>query len=140
MYELDVTILVLGSVSSSRTSEILRLNDLATNAGFYTKISTNPTDLIRFVGRRFNIIVIDGVGCSDFNVYEITSYFQSVDSVAIVLLVGSDPSEKIRGLHAGADICLPAPINPYQFCASLHAIASRKVGFPDMPVSFLSAK
>ncbi|MDX3893445.1 hypothetical protein [Pusillimonas sp.] len=106
MYDADVVFLLLSSPCSARFVDFLALHNAVANAGFHTVIATSPAQVSHTAGR-LRVLVIDGDPGGDFDPYAVTEALRQVDDAAIMLLTEAMPLASERGLHAGADICLP---------------------------------
>ncbi|GHC40859.1 hypothetical protein GCM10010096_09350 [Alcaligenes pakistanensis] len=123
MYDFDVVFLLIAQPASLRVGDMLGLHDYLAGSGMCTTVATSPTDLAT-IGKRLRIIVIDGEGDSDFDVYAVVAAMRQLDNVAIVLLADETPMARERGLYAGADICLPAWVANADFFRSVIELAS----------------
>ncbi len=123
MYDFDVVFLLIAQPASLRVGDMLGLHDYLAGSGMCTTVATSPTDLAT-IGKRLRIIVIDGEGDSDFDVYAVVAAMRQLDNVAIVLLADETPMTRERGLYAGADICLPAWVANADFFRSVIELAS----------------
>lgn len=123
MYDFDVVFLLIAQPASLRVGDMLGLHDYLAGSGVCTTVATSPTDLAA-TGKRLRIIVIDGEGGSDFDVYAVVAAMRQLDNVAIVLLADDTPMARERGLYAGADLCLPAWVAYADFFRSIIELAS----------------
>ncbi|HCA15573.1 MAG TPA: hypothetical protein DEO64_00305 [Alcaligenes faecalis] len=123
MYDFDVVFLLIAQPASLRVGDMLGLHDYLAGSGMCTTVATSPTDLAT-IGKRLRIIVVDGEGDSDFDVYAVVAAMRQLDNVAIVLLADETPMARERGLYAGADICLPAWVANADFFRSVIELAS----------------
>ncbi len=123
MYDFDVVFLLIAQPASLRVGDMLGLHDYLAGSGMCTTVATSPTDLAT-IGKRLRIIVIDGEGDSDFDVYAVVAAMRQLDNVAIVFLADETPMARERGLYAGADICLPAWVANADFFRSVIELAS----------------
>lgn len=126
MYDLDVVFLLLSSPLSTRVDEMLRLHDVAANAGFHTLIATSPAQLAA-TSRRLRVIVVDGDQDSDFDVYAVIKEMRGLHNVTIVFLADATFMADEGELGSGADICLPAKIGADEFCGALSTLAHDKL-------------
>lgn len=124
MYDFDVVFLLIAPPASSRVDDMLALHDYLASSGVCTTVATNPDDLAQS-GRRLRILVIDGEGGCDFDVYAVISTMRHLNNVAIVFLTDDTFLTGERGLYAGADICLPARIAYQEFLQSVFSLADK---------------
>lgn len=109
MYDFDVVFLLIAQPASSRVGDMLALHDYLAGSGVCTTVATSPTDLAT-IGKRLRVLIIDGEGESEFDVYAVISAMRQLDNVAILFLADETPLACERALYAGADICLSARI------------------------------
>ena len=123
MYDADIVFLLLGSPRSTRFVDFLALHNAVANAGFHTVIATSPAQ-VGHTARRLRILVIDGDASGEFDPYAVTEALRRVDDAAIMLLTDAVPLASERGLHAGADICLPRSVCTDDILDALGELAS----------------
>lgn len=121
MYDFDVVFLLIAPPSSSRVGDMLALHQYLAGSGVGTTVATSPDDLSLF-SKRLRILVIDGEGDCDFDVYAVISAMRDLHNVAIVFLADDALLTGERGLYAGADICLPGQIAPQELLRSIIAL------------------
>ena len=95
-------------------------------AGYTATPLASATDLYRaWVGRPFDVVVVD-VSLPDEHGVSVVRRLRGLSRVGIVLLTGTGAKEgPLDGLHAGADICLPKPVDAELLAAVLARLAVR---------------
>lgn len=95
-------------------------------AGFATTGMASAADLYRtWVGRRFDIVLVD-VNLPDEHGVSVVRHLRSMSRAGIVLLTGTGAKEgPLDGLHAGADMCLPKPVDTELLAVALTRLAER---------------
>lgn len=95
-------------------------------AGFAATPMASATDLYRaWVGRLFDMVVVD-VTLPDEHGVSVVRHLRSMSRAGIVLLTGAGAKEgPLDGLHAGADMCLPKPVDGELLAAALTRLGER---------------
>ncbi|WNL44341.1 response regulator transcription factor [Dyella sp. BiH032] len=122
--------IVTGDAGLRNGAAILKLQA----AGFATTGMASAADLYRtWVGQRFDIVLVD-VNLPDEHGVSVVRHLRSMSRAGIVLLTGTGPKEgPLDGLHAGADMCLPKPVDAELLSVALIRLAERMDPVPVQP-------
>lgn len=95
-------------------------------SGFAAVAMGSAADLYRaWVGQLFDVVVVD-VALPDEHGLTVVRHLRSLSRTGIVLLTGVGAKEgPLEGLHAGADMCLPKPVDAPLLAAALARLAER---------------
>lgn len=95
-------------------------------AGFAATAMAGAADLYRaWVGQLFDVVVVD-VTLPDEHGIAVVRHLRSMSRTGIVLLTGPGAKEgPLDGLHAGADMCLPKPVDADLLAVALVRLTAR---------------
>ena len=127
------------------TQKILVVDDVATNVKLLADIltargydvsraSSGPEALERIRGTSFDLVLLD-VMMPGMNGYEVCQAIRADPAIRllpVVLVTAMDPSERVRGLEAGADDFLTKPINQPELFARVRSLLRIKTLYDEV--------
>lgn len=113
--------------------------------GFWIWEALNATDVVfrccTTVGQLFawlakeqdTIVILDASTIDNVDGYTLCTLLRSTFQAGLILLVHGGADDRVRGLHAGADLCLSSPVGGPELGAILHALYRRALLSPEEP-------
>lgn len=128
------TFLCVGERSDSIGAEFLNLLAGTVERGLSITIATHPIELIHAKNsdRAINILVIDCVESSAFDIPHLISVIRADRHTGIIVLV-ENHIQRMKALAAGADLAMRLPLEMDRFLLEVREIAGYYMGTPVNP-------